>query len=525
MGNGAIRWVSVAALLALALALPSAAHAKRAGTITGKLNGTGAWSSSPAEHIIDVRAIHAETGKTAASKRLTGSLKYKLKVPPGFYMVAAEVVDLGSGEQLDDHSHLVKLKKGKRKRANLRPEPVARRAALAGASGARRPPARTRRRSRSRTTKVLVISPDIRVQGTGLPNGTPIADILITEIDQEKCPPESRTDLVIREHPKTRAWQALLDEIRLHNSGAVDPSTRVRPRFIKPQIEVVGGGQMSNGVVSMQISAVRIRGGDVLATASVSGPEDQFFELIDQLAQQLADKLCKEDETALFDITSASGSYTANQQENESFFGGSCTVESNMQWDTTFDGSGEPFEFSVGRDFDGRPIYGFSSLGRGVPVTHTGDGVSTRSCNNPDPGPNGSTVCDIHRTLPGSLVSLSANPDESNASTTKMEWNYSYAQYSYENADMFGGTCTYSGPRPPPPSHHVSGGLFVSPLNDPETEGYTNPTGITEVPTATFEGDTLTFTFSGGGSFSGSDDDSQGSSAAQWSMTVTFTRR
>ena len=520
MGIGSIARIALAAAAVLALAWPSAAVAK-GGTISGKLRGDGAWASAPAEHIVTVRAVRAETGETAGSERLTGSLSYRLKVPPGFYMVVAEV----AGEALEDHSHLVKLKKGQKKRANLSLKPAGDRTAARGAFRARRPPARLGIRSRRRTNRVIAVSPDIRVQGTGLPGGTPIADMLIGDIVAAKCPPESNTDLTVVVHRKSKDWQFLQDEIRLQNSGAVDPSTRVKPNFIRPKVEVVGGGQMSNGTVSMQVSAVDIKSGAVVASASVSGPDASFFELVDELAQKLVDELCG-DESALFEISSLSGTYTSNVQETETFFSGTCTIESNMQWETSYVGGGGPYELVVyNRDQQGRPIYAFNNTAPpGIPVNLIGNGASKRSCSNPDPGPNGSSVCDLHVSRPG-LVSLSANPDESTATTTKMHWIYSYPQYSYDQASRFGGSCVFSGPRPPPPSHHVSGGLFVSPSNDPETDGYTNPAGITDAPTATFEGDSLSFTFSGGGSANFADDDSQGSSSAQWSMTVSFTRR
>lgn len=302
-----------AILAALALALPpialaqpeegkasAEAGAKRLGTISGKLRGSGDWASSPGERIATVQAIGAEKAKVADGARLTDSLRYRLKVPEGFYVVLGEASDLGAGRDHAGNSHVIEATAGKNTRQDLKLKPLPARAAASQASPGGRPRVIVSRATgaegsakaagRRGRTKVVTVSPKVRISDPETDYRIPIQGPLETDLTALPCPGETRLTLVL--HPSQR--DVLLDEIRLSNSRFADPGTRLKARFIEPRFEVKGGGQISGGTVAAQLTIVDRKTGRVVGEVSASGPEQSFFDVLAELGRKLVDELCRE---------------------------------------------------------------------------------------------------------------------------------------------------------------------------------------------------------------------------------------
>jgi len=273
----------------VALVAPGWAVAAGHGTIAGKLRGIG--ESTGSEQFVTVRAIQADTGEAIASQRLTDSLKYKLKVPAGFYVLFADASGVGTGTALAAHGHVIKLKSGRRAHEDLRLKKK-RASRMRATAGVASQPIAKRAKG-----VVLAVSPDVRVFGDPEnPKGIPVWWMLITELANGACPPEQHKPLMVVAHRKSSDFKAIQAEIKLQNSGHVDPSTQVKPRFIKPQVEVTGGGQISGGTLSMQFNLVNLKTGKVIGSVSASGPAASFFEVYDALARKLIDEICKDEQ-------------------------------------------------------------------------------------------------------------------------------------------------------------------------------------------------------------------------------------
>jgi hypothetical protein len=267
----------------------------RSGTILGKLRGRGAWARSPGKHLVTVDTLAAETGKLAHSLQLSASRRFRLKVPAGFYVLMAEASDLKAGKTLRGNSHVVRVRRGRRARTIVRlTQTRGRRLAAgrppdhsglsqrAGVMGRREQPGLGRGRARGR---VFTLSPGMRItRYPGLPRGLPLDDVLITDL-VNGCP-----DTTVVVHPSERG--PLLREIRLSNSRFADPATRLTPRFIEPGFEVRGGGSVSGGQISAQLSIVNLRSGRVVGRVSASGSLESFFEFLDELGRRLVEEVC-----------------------------------------------------------------------------------------------------------------------------------------------------------------------------------------------------------------------------------------
>jgi hypothetical protein len=143
----------------------------------------------------------------------------------------------------------------------------------------------------------------------------------------------------------------------------------------------------------------------------------------------------------------------------------------------------------------------------------------------PAPGSNGTVRCDISVQRGESFAV--GNPEDSRNGQMEMEWFWGFPGISYDPTNGLGGnggSCTYSGPRPPSMGGSVSSAsLFVSSINDGTIAN--EPVGKTKVAVSSFGGDSATLTFSGSQATSYSDDNEQVNAQFDWGITATFTRR
>ncbi len=219
---------------------------------------------------------------------------------------------------------------------------------------------------------------------------------------------------------------------------------------------------------------------------------------------------------ALFDVSGVNGTFDATVTTQD--HADSCSSVTEAHWTASLGPGAEPADLEVfSVDQHGRPSYNFTA---NAPILEHGTGATKLTCNEPEPGDNGTTTCtfDLH---PQMDLDIQTDTGKRLDPQTLM-WVFGYNGFSY-NRPGNGGGCSSSGARPPfvEPSTY-SPTLFVSALND-GSNGL-EPRGVTTVPAADFA-HSLSLDISG--SKSSSLDSTLDSTTlnASWRMDVSLHRR
>ncbi len=253
-------WIGpVLAALALAV-VPATASA---GTIIGKLPRKG----KP----MTVRVVRADTAAVAATKRLAKP-RYKLSVKAGPYVV------LGSAGKRDFASRMTRVgKRGKKA--------VAMRAAAPSIA-------------------VVAIDPDIQITGLpGRPDGVRIYDMLLTDMFNVDC--SNGGDITFIE---TAARDAIERELALQRGKGFDPKTRVKPDFTKPDTFVSGRGEVSGGMLTVDL----VMTGKVSGSSSVTVPVSQLLTVTETLGSDLVGQICDPAEAPAPPVVQPRSAYTGS---------------------------------------------------------------------------------------------------------------------------------------------------------------------------------------------------------------------
>jgi hypothetical protein len=240
-------WLLAALVLAL---LPASASA---GTITGKLPHKG----KP----MTVRVVRADTGGLVAAKRLARP-QYKLKLAAGPHLVVA------SAGKRAFRSRLVRVGRRGTRKVALRKA----RAATAAAAD----------------LAVVAVDPQIEIDGVpGYPNGMPIDSMLITDLFGVDCTNGGKVTIV-----EVRHRAEIEHEIKLSNSKAFDPRTRITPHFTQPDTFISGHGEVSGGMVTIDLRMT----GKVTGASSATVPLSQVLSVTETLGSDLKGQICRSEE-------------------------------------------------------------------------------------------------------------------------------------------------------------------------------------------------------------------------------------
>ena len=254
-----------AALAALGVLVACAAQAGAAPVADGKITGRVAPALRPASGAqTTAEAIDASNLMVAAHGNVTRAGTYRLSVPPGVYLVGVDKVARRIAP-VTGYSRLVRVAGGRTVS----------------------PPQITRRPQ--------------HVAGATLRDGKPV--IAVKEFTATGSPPHARlgrgfatmleTDIlgpcvVVVEWMRR---SEVLAEIRLQQSRFVDPSTRVTPRLIQPEIFVEGSIALGQSSFSWNIRMRNARTGRIVARDSGSGSADDFFDVTAGIAERLLEQL------------------------------------------------------------------------------------------------------------------------------------------------------------------------------------------------------------------------------------------
>jgi hypothetical protein len=249
---------------AAVLLLATASQVGAAPAANGKITGRVAPALRPtALTETTVLAIDASNLSVAGNTLATRAGTYSVTVPPGVYLAAAERVGQGAPEARG-LSRLVRVKSGKA----VSPPQITRRPQSSSGS--------------SRHEGKLVLAVKELTAPSGRPEGRGLASMLQTDL------------WIVGHHCITLVeWMRradILAEIRFQRSKSVDPSTRVTPRLIQPDVFVEGSVSTTGSSISWNIR-LRRAGGGVVATDRGSVPMSQYLTVSRDIAERLLDKL------------------------------------------------------------------------------------------------------------------------------------------------------------------------------------------------------------------------------------------
>jgi hypothetical protein len=256
-----------------------------ASTITGKAPGKPVvFGGSPVGGVLAIAPATAGA-KAGAAYRKGG--RYRLTVPRGTYLVLAPVRGKG-GRIVTTRSRIFRLRKGQRKKvATTKKTPKARRKK-------KRKAGRRAQASAGQLLKVSVFGS--RVTGQGLEVLSPGLDSMI-EVDLlpakngVPCPVEVYVDR------QSDAFRAIQAEVRLQQSPAFDPSTRVRPLYnlprYRPKYRITAtlratGNSLTGSIVARQISNGRVKASQPVrrrANSILQGFESELHALLMELCE------------------------------------------------------------------------------------------------------------------------------------------------------------------------------------------------------------------------------------------------
>ena len=251
-----LRWLVAAALV---VAGGSQVDAARAATIAGSVAAdlrptTGAATQA--------RAVDASNLTVAGAAAVRKAGTYTLKVPPGTYLVAVDRVGARTAPA-EGFSRLVRARSGKVSPPVIRRRPQARqRGGLVGG-------------------KPAVAVKELTGSGPHAYVGRGIANMVTTDLAASPC-------IVVVEWLRR---SELLAEIRLQQSKYFDPSTRVTPRLIQPEIFVEGSVATTRTSISWNVRIRDARSGRILGSVRGTAGGDDFFEKVDELGRRLREIL------------------------------------------------------------------------------------------------------------------------------------------------------------------------------------------------------------------------------------------
>lgn len=135
---------------------------------------------------------------------------------------------------------------------------------------------------------IVSVDPQIEITGLpGYPNGLAIDTALITEMFAAQCANGSDVKFV-----ETRDRAAIEREIKLQQGKGFDPKTRVKPNFTKPDTFISGHGEVSGGIVTIDLTMT----GKASGSSSVSVPVSQLFGTFATLGSDLMGQICNPQE-------------------------------------------------------------------------------------------------------------------------------------------------------------------------------------------------------------------------------------
>jgi len=269
-------------VLAVALVVvPSAAASTIVGKAPGKLVKFG---GSPFGRVL---AVEAATARPKAGAAYTKSGRYRLTVPRGTYVVLAPVKGKG-GRTLTARSRIFKVRAGQRKQVKTsRKTPKPRKKK-------KRKPAQRADAAAGKRIKVSVFNSS--VTGGGLERlGSGLDDILITDLFQARegidCPVEVFVDR------QSDDFRAIQQEVRLQQSPAFDPSTRVTPlyntRRYTPTVRITAALTASGNSLTGSIVAREISSGQVKASQPVARRTNSILNGFPEELHKLLEELCE----------------------------------------------------------------------------------------------------------------------------------------------------------------------------------------------------------------------------------------
>jgi hypothetical protein len=250
---------------AAAILVVCASQAGAAPVADGKIAGRVAPALRPASGSeTSVQAVDASNLTVAASGQVTRAGTYRLTVPPGVYLVAAAKVGRRTSPA-SGFSRLVRVRDGR-----TASPPQIRRRPQSAAGG-----------SRVDGKPVLAVK-EFTTQPSGI-HGRALAGMLETDlfIAGDPC-------IVLVEWMRRAD---ILAEIRLQQSNLVDPSTRVTPRLIRPDIFVEGSVSTSATSISWNVRMRQIGSGRIVARDSGSVPWAGYLEVSKDIAERLLAQL------------------------------------------------------------------------------------------------------------------------------------------------------------------------------------------------------------------------------------------
>jgi hypothetical protein len=266
----------------LSLVLVPAAGAS---TIVGKAPGKPVtFNGSP---IGGVLAIAPATASAKAGAAYTKGGRYRLSVPRGTYLVLAPVRGAG-GRVVTTRSRIFRLRKGQRRKvATTRktPKPRRKKKRKGGAHA---------QASAGRLLKLSVFGSRVSGQGfevlsRGL-NSLVEVDLFPAQ-NGVPCPIEVYADR------QSDAFRAVQGEVRLQQSPAFDPSTRVRPLYnlprYRPTYRITATLRGSGNSLTGSIDARQISNGRVKASQPVRRRADTVLQGFQSELHALLMELCE----------------------------------------------------------------------------------------------------------------------------------------------------------------------------------------------------------------------------------------
>jgi Curli production assembly/transport component CsgG len=264
--------------LVLALAIPGAAGAT---TVSGSL--AGATLPKKGKGVVAVRAINVESGQVGGAKR-TRTGAFSLRLAPASYLVIGSIVPR-RGKATVANTRPLSVRVTTKPKRNLKVRFKKRKRKRHNANASNTPGVSVDVDYAAIWVKKWDVS-DANVEYRVLAKG--MQDMLITDL-VNMGPPTCAKQLTIVDRD---AWDLILKEQQLQQSGAVDPSTAVEPgKLIEPNVFITGKVRTSGDQLTLDAKIE-----DTLAkrtyTATVTGAALRVFQLEADLAAQLGNLLC-----------------------------------------------------------------------------------------------------------------------------------------------------------------------------------------------------------------------------------------
>ena len=269
-----MRASSALAVGLLALAAPPASAAP--GTLGGRLSD-GALPAA-ATGRASLRAVRLTDGALVAARRVGRTGAWSLRLPTGYYVLAATVVRIDK-PVVSAISPVQRVRSGRTTRTSVSLRRT-------------KTPRKRRRVARRRAGAAATPSPTVAVQrftatGPHPQLGRGLADMVQGELVNARsgdC------------EPTVLEWEHRADlqrEIALSNSTIADPSARIPSgRLIDPAVFVRGSVTTTSSSTAWSIRLVDARTGDVLGEDTGTAAGAAIFDAPADIAQRLTDQLC-----------------------------------------------------------------------------------------------------------------------------------------------------------------------------------------------------------------------------------------